>query len=161
MNKKTSIILHLPQGYENVRIFKQIDIDEHDSMLIEVLEENANDATADHKVFFCYQDRVQTVFVPLDYAYIESTSNHYSRWHPIDPQKPILDIYTKSLGELFKKLHGAGLTMFWRIHSSYIVNSRCITKFADGNVFLRNQRSPLPIGERFKIQLKDMMIMIK
>ena len=160
MNKKTSIILHLPQGYENVRIFKQIDIDQHNSMLIEVLEDNADDVIVDNKVFFCYQDRVQTVFNPLEYAYIESTSNHYSRWHPIDPQKPILDIYTKSLGELVKKLHDAGLTMFWRIHSSYIVNRRCITKSADNKVFLRNQKKPLPLGERCKIQLKEMMIMI-
>lgn len=79
MNKKTSIILHLPQGYENSRILKQIDIDEQNSMLIEVLEENADDATVDNNVFFCFQNRVQMVFNPLDYAYIESTSNHYSR----------------------------------------------------------------------------------
>ena len=97
---------------------------------------------------------MQTVFNPLDYAYIESTSNHYSRWHPIDPRKPILDIYTKSLGELVNKLHDAGLTMFWRIHSSYIVNSRCITKFADKKFHLRNQLRPIPVGEKYIDEIK-------
>ena len=125
------------------------------------MTEEVEHSIDNNHIFFCFQDRVPTVFNPLDYACIESTSNHHSLWHPIDTRKPILDIYMKSLDDILTKLNDASLTMFWRIHSSYIVNSRCITKFADGNVFLRNQRSPLPIGERFKIQLKDMMIMIK
>ena len=103
---------------------------------------------------------MQTVFNPLDYAYIESTSNHYSRWHPIDPRKPILDIYTISLGELVNKLHDAGLTMFWRIHSSYIVNSRCITRFAEEKIYLRNRRMPLPIGEEYVKKFKNKIVII-
>ena len=158
--KRKTIIVHLPYGYENTKVVKQIDIDENHSMQIEIVEDDAGHSIDNNNVFIRFQDRVQTVFNPLDYAYIESTSNHHSLWHPIDARKPVLDIYLKSLDEILTKLNNAGLTMFWRIHSSYIVNSRCITKFADGKVFLRNKRKPLPIGEGYVNVIKKTIVVI-
>ncbi|MBQ9237682.1 MAG: LytTR family transcriptional regulator DNA-binding domain-containing protein [Prevotella sp.] len=158
--KRKTIILHLPHGYENTKVVKLIDIDENHSMQIEIVEDDAEHSIDNNNVFICFQERVQTVFNPLDYAYIESTSNHHSLWHPIDARKSVLDIYMKSLDEILTKLNDAGLTMFWRIHSSYIVNCRCITKFADGKVFLRNKRKPLPIGEVYVNVLKKIIVVI-
>jgi len=123
-------------------------------MQIEILTEEVEHSIDNNHIFFCFQDRVPTVFNPLDYACIESTSNHHSLWHPIDTRKPILDIYMKSLDDILTKLNGAGLTMFWRIHSSYIVNIRCITKFADNKFYLRNQRNLLHVGDTYMEVIK-------
>ena len=158
--KRKTIIVHLPYGYENTKVVKQIDIDENHSMQIEIVEDDAGHSINNNNVFICFQDRVQTVFYPLDYAYIESTSNHHSLWHPIDARKPVLDIYLKSLDEILTKLNNAGLTMFWRIHTSYIVNSRCITKFTHERIFLRNQRKSLAIGEKYLKVIKTKVFVI-
>ncbi len=90
--KRKTIIVHLPHGYENTKVVKQIDIDENHSMQIEIVEDDAEHSIDNNNVFICFQDRVQTVFNPLDYAYIESTSNHHSLWHPIDARKSVLEI---------------------------------------------------------------------
>ena len=104
----------------------------------------------DSHLFFCNQKKQKIAFNPFEYAYIESTSNHYSQWHPINPDEPILSIYINSHSELLKQLHAVGLNNFWRVHSSYIINSRCVNSFVNGKIILQNQHKAIPIGREYK-----------
>lgn len=132
-----TIIVHLSQDCEVEICYDDYDIEQIKGHL-----------------FCCYQDRVQTFINPLDYAYIESTSTHHILWHPIDSRNQVLDMYSKSMSLLYEKLRCAGLKQFWRIHSSYIINSRCVTKFADNKFYLRNQLRPIPVGEKYIDEIK-------
>lgn|SRR5574344_1923672 len=109
MTSKT-IVIHIPTGMSNVKIIKEIDFDETNSIQIEITND-LDDAEniCNENIFCCFQHKQKTVFYPMEYAYIESTSNHYSQWHPIDPNKPVLSIYTHSLEGIDAKLCKAGL----------------------------------------------------
>lgn len=147
-----TLVIHMPPSMSDVRIIKQIDFDEGDSIQIDIsnllsdIEEERNN----EQLFFCSQHKQKTSFHPADYAYIESTSNHYSQWYPINPEEPVLSIYTRSLGNIYTKLQSAGLNYFWRVHSSYIVNSRCIHSFKNEKIILNEHLRAIPIGKEYK-----------
>lgn len=138
-----TIIVYLPQDCE-----------------IEICDDDYDIEQVKEHLFCCYQNRVQTFINPLDYAYIESTSTHHTLWHPIDSRNQVLDMYSKSMSILYEKLCCAGLKQFWRIHSSYIINSRCVTKFADNKFYLRNQRRHIPVGEKYIDEIKNKIFVL-
>lgn len=157
MNTPATIIVHLPRDCENVRVVKRFPIGE-EYIIIEICDDNNDIDQVNEYLFCCYQDRVQTFINPLDYAYIESTSTHHTLWHPIDSSKQVLDIYTKSMTLLYEKLRNAGLKQFWRIHSSYIINSRCVMKFTANKFYLRSQFRPIPVGEKYIREIRNKII---
>lgn len=149
VNKK--IVFSIPEEWSNVRIVKEIRLDDTHAIHMEISEDVSGSETLHNdSVYFCYQQKQKIAFNPFEYAYIESTSNHYSRWHPINADKPVLSIYSQSFGELHSKLHTAGLQCFWRVHSSFIVNSKCIMSFVNDKITLKAQPKSIPIGREYK-----------
>lgn len=149
VNKK--IVISLPPELSGIKIIKEIQLDDPHLIQIEISDDSSDIETiCDNRIFFCYQHKQKIVFNPFEYAYIESTSNHYSQWHPKNPNKPILSKYSHSLGELHTKLQAAGLNCFWRVHSSYIVNSQCIKSFINDKIILKGQHKAIPIGKEYK-----------
>lgn len=149
VNKK--IIIHLPEELSNAKIVKEICLDNSHSIQIEISDETSDMETISNEhIFFCHQNKQKVAFNPFEYAFIESTSNHYSQWHPKNPDKPVLSKYTHFLGELHAKLQEAGLNYFWRVHSSYIVNSQCIKSFVNDKIILKGQNKSIPIGREYK-----------
>ncbi|MDE6152427.1 MAG: LytTR family transcriptional regulator [Prevotella sp.] len=145
-NMGKTVILHVPFDDECTVILKPIG-DGDEKIWMEVVNEPAEVAGTDNeKLFFCFQNKVRTRFRPQDYAYIESTSNHYSLWHPIDRSKPVLSIYMRSLHDILSKLHDVGLTQFVRVHDSYIVNMNCIISYRNDNIVLTGGHLSIPIG---------------
>ncbi|MCM1080024.1 MAG: hypothetical protein NC344_11080 [Bacteroidales bacterium] len=155
---RDTIILHVSADGEYIIVLEQTDFGE-EQMWMEVAEAPADDAEDENEtIFFYFKNRVRTVFRPLDYAYIESTSNHYSLWHPIDPTKPVLSIYMKSMSTILAKLHDAGVTQFQRIHASYIVNRKCIISHHGSKTILRGQQKVIPIGMDYKEDFHSKMV---
>lgn len=156
-----TITIQLPNDCGKLKIMKQIDIDESNSLFIEIYnDENESIESRDNSIFCYFQDRTKTVFNPREYAYIESTQNHYSIWYPKDPNDEPLHIYVNSFTNLSKRLNDAGLTLFCRVHESYIVNIKCISTFDNKNVFLHRYRKAIPMGKHFKDDFIDRTIII-
>ena len=92
-----TIIVHIPMGCEDTRVIKKVDLVDGLSATIEVTEEQDDNRNApspdEKKVFFCYQDKVKTRLYPTAYAFLETTSNHYVRCHPVNKNKGVLDIF--------------------------------------------------------------------
>lgn len=150
MANKT-IVISLPARLSDYVIVKNIRLDDDPSMHIEISDNKpCTDVPGDDCLFFCYQHKQKIAFNPFEYAYIESTSNHYSQWHPINPNEPILSKYTRSLGELHSKLQAAGIYCFWRVHDSYLVNCRCIKSLGNDRVLLKELQKSIPIGKEYK-----------
>lgn len=160
VNMGKTVILHVPFDNECTVILKPIG-DGEEKIWMEVVNEPAEVAGTDNeKLFFCFQNRIRTRFNPLDYAYIESTSNHYSQWHPIDRKEPVLSIYMRSLDEVLSKLHEVGLTQFVRVHDSYIVNMDCITSYHNDKIVLKGGHLAIPIGRDRKHEFYGNVIMV-
>ena len=136
------------KGFE---IVKEIDINEKKLFIVEVpIEGFVADDSHDEDFYVCFQNKQWIKFNPLEYAYIESTSNHYSNWYPIDPTKPMLSIYTTSLGAILKKLQDANFTCFCRVHSSFIINKSCIRSIMNNKILLEKYSNPITIGKGYK-----------
>lgn len=132
-------------------IVKEIDIDDRKLFVVEVTGNGfVADDSHDKRLCSCYQNKQRVIFNPLEYAYIESTSNHYSLWHPIDPAKPVLAVYTTSLGYILEKLQEANITCFCRVHTSFIINKSCIKIIKNDKVLLENQSHPVAMGKEYK-----------
>ena len=60
---KKEIIIKLPKDAEDILVYKELSLDNGDSILITVREntfgEDATEEQSEPKVFFCYQDRVR------------------------------------------------------------------------------------------------------
>lgn len=150
MANKT-IVISLPTGLSDFVIVKNIRLDDELSIQIEIPDNiSCPEIPSDDRLFFCYQQKQKMAFNPFDYAYIEYTSNHYSQWHPINPSKPILSKYTKSLGDLYCKMQAAGIYCFWRVHDSYLVNCRCVKSLGNDMIFLKELQKTIPIGREYK-----------
>lgn len=150
MANKT-IVITLPTRLSDYLIVKNIRLDDDPSMHIEISDNTSyTDVPIDDCLFFCNQHKQKIAFNPFEYAYIESTSNHYSKWHPINPNEPILSKDTRSLGELHSKLQAAGIYCFWRVHDSYLVNCRCIKSLANDKIILKEWQKAIPIGREYK-----------
>ena len=150
MANKT-IVITLPTRLSDYVIVKNIRLDDDPSMQIEISDNiSCAEISSDDCIFFCNQQKQKIAFNPYEYAYIESTSNHYSLWHPINLSKPILSKYTKSLGDLHSKMQAAGIYCFWRVHDSYLVNCRCIKSLVDEKVLLKEMPKAIPIGREYK-----------
>lgn len=136
------------KGFE---IVKEIDINEKKLFIVEVSGEGfVADDSHDKDFYVCFQNKQRIKFNPLEYAYIESTSNHYSNWYPIDPTKPMLSIYTTSLGDILKKLQDANFTCFCRVNSSFIINKSCIRSIMNNKILLEKYSNPITIGKGYK-----------
>lgn len=150
MTSKT-IMIHVPSDANDIKIIKGIDMDYTNSIQIDISKDLYNNrGIYDDHIFFCFQHKQKTVFYPMDYAYIESTSNHYSLWHSANPNNPVLSIYTQSLGNIHTKLYNAGLKCLWRVHASYIVNCHYIKSFKNDKIILKGQKRPIPISKEYK-----------
>ncbi|MCM1079643.1 MAG: LytTR family transcriptional regulator DNA-binding domain-containing protein [Bacteroidales bacterium] len=155
---ENTLILHVPEGEKYTIVLKQTDLGDN-PVWMEVVKNSTDMAEEEtEKTFFYFKDRVRTMFRPLEYAYIESTSNHYSLWHPIDPTKPVVSIYMSSMANILAKLHDAGVTQFMRIHASYIVNKTCIESHRGNTTILRGQRKAIPIGHGYKENFHKKMV---
>lgn len=146
-----TIVINLPAELSDCTIIKRIHFDDNTDIQIEISNNSSHgDITNDDRLFFCNQQKQKVVFNPFEYAYIESTSNHYSQWHPINSEEPILSKYTSSLWELHARLHEAGLSRFWRVHDSFLVNCRCIKSFVNDKIILNGLQKAIPIGKEYK-----------
>lgn len=151
MMANKTIVISLPARLSDYTIIKDIRLDDYPSIQIDITDNTScADATSDDCLFFCNQHKQKIVFNPFEYAYIESTSNHYSQWHPINPNKPIFSKYTRSLGELHSKLRAAGIYCFWRVHDSYLVNCRCAKSLVNDKILLKELQKAIPIGKEYK-----------
>lgn len=158
MANKT-IVISLPARLSDYVIVKNIRLDDDPSMHIEISDnKSCTDVPSDECLFFCNQHKQKIAFNPFEYAYIESTSNHYSQWHPINPNEPILSKYTRSLGELHSKLQAAGIYCFWRVHDSYLVNCRCIKSLVNDKILLKELQKSIPIGKEYKAEFYRRMV---
>lgn len=152
MANKT-IVITLPRRLSDYEIVKNIRLDDDPSIHIEISDYTSHaDVSSDDCLFFCNQHKQKIAFNPFEYAYIELTSNHYSQWHPINPNEPILSKYTRSLGELHSKLQAAGIYCFWRVHDSYLVNCRCIISLYNDKILLKGLQKSIPIGKEYKAE---------
>lgn len=150
MANKT-IVISLPVRLSEYAVIKEIRLDDNPSIQIEITNNTScTDVLNDNRLFFCNQQKQKQAFNPFEYAYIESTSNHYSQWHPINPNKPILSKYTKSLNELQANLKAASIYCFWRVHDSYMVNCRCIKSFVNDKILLKELQKTIPIGKEYR-----------
>lgn len=150
MANKT-IVISLPVRLSEYALIKEIRLDDNPSIQIEITNNTScTDVLNDNRLFFCNQHKQKQAFNPFEYAYIESTSNHYSQWHPINPSKPILSKYMMSLGELHSKLQSAGIHCFWRVHDSYLVNCRYVKSFVNDKILLKELQKTIPIGKQYK-----------
>ena len=144
------ILIHIPSALSDVRVYKLIDLDDENTMEIEIEEYNAG-CSGDkcEQIFCCNQDKRKVSFNPMEYMYIESTSNHYSLWHPAKESQPVLSIYTQSLGGIIGKLHNAGLRNFLRVHDSFIINLHFFHLFNHEFIQLSNNGTLIPIGREY------------
>lgn len=149
--KNKTIVISLPARLSEYAIIKEIRLDDNPSIRIEITNNTScTDVLKDNRLFFCNQQKQKQAFNPFEYAYIESTSNHYSQWHPINPNKPILSKYTRSLSELQSNLQAANINCFWRVHDSYMVNCRCIKSFVNDKILLKELQKTIPIGKEYR-----------
>lgn len=160
MANKT-IVISLPAKLSDYTLIKEICLDDTSSIQIKILDNSpCIESTSDDRLFFCNQQKQKNVFNPFEYAYIESTSNHYSQWYPMNPGNPILSKYMGSLGELHSKLHEVGINCFWRVHDSYLVNCRCIKSFVNDKILLKEFPKAIPIGREYKEDFLGRVIVI-
>ena len=146
-------MINIPPGISDIKIIGKTDCNKEISIQIRIPNdtyETESESIHNEQIFFCFQNRQKTVFYPMEYAYIESTSNHYSKWHPTNPNKPVMSLYMRSLGNIYTKLHKAGLNYFWRVHASYIVNISCIKSLQNDKIILKDQNKSIPIGKEYK-----------
>lgn len=160
MENKT-IVISLPSSLNDYKIIREIHLDDDYSIRLEITDRPSYvDFLSDGGLFFCHQHKQKVVFNPFDYAYIESTSNHYSIWHPINPTMPILTKYTDSLDKLHSKLKTAGVHCFWRVHDSYMVNRLCIKSLVNDKIILNKIKTAIPIGREYKEEFLHKAIII-
>ena len=142
---KKEIIIKLPKDAEDILVYKELSLDNGDSILIKVREntfgEDATEEQSEPKVFFCYQDRVRKRFNPYDYSCIETTSNHYMRLHPITPEQEVLYIASRSLDVLLGQLVSNKVMVFIRVHASFAVNYNCIEDYWCGKLVVKGMRT--------------------
>ncbi len=120
------ITVHVPFNDDSTVILKPLG-DGEKNVWVEITDKpSENVRLEDEKLFFCFQNKGRYILRPREYAYIESTSNHYSMWHPIDSSEEVRAIYMKSMGRVLSKLHEGGMKRFVRVHDSFIVNTDCI-----------------------------------
>ena len=162
---KKEIIIKLPKDAEDILVYKELSLNNEDSILIEVTENtfggDTDNGEPEPKVFFCYQGKVKTRFNPLDYSCIETTSNHYVLLHPINPNHKVLYISSQSLDVLLKQLVRYGIRNFIRVHASYAVNYKCIDDYTHQKLVVRGMRTAVPIAEQYKEEIEKHICIIR
>ena len=162
---KKEIIIKMPKDAEDIQVYKELSLDNGDSILIEVREntfgEDATEEQSEPKVFFCYQDKVRKRFNPYDYSCIETTSNHYMRLHPINPKQEVLYIASRSLDVLLGQLVSNKVMVFIRVHASFAVNYNCIEDYWRGRLVVKGMRTAVPVAEQYKEELEKHICIIK
>lgn len=163
MKKRQTLFIRLPQGSENIRIVKEIKLDDKNSIqftLDDTFEETDTADRYDSKVFLCYQDRTRTRFNPYAYSYIEAVGGHNFRWMPADNKNPSIVMSIKSLDNLLSQLHKYGLKNFLKVHASYAVNTDHIRDYKDGYIIVRGGKGRVPVSDRYKKHVDKNILII-